>query len=169
MMVGAMYAESMMTILDNMSDGQIAVKMKYVEFLVFLCRITFEHYESTPHKQEAFYKKLDHMLPQFLGYVNLEPIFLFDEKFQSEIKHAVKLYMRKKKKFMQQQREADLAGVELDPKIVVEFKEYEKSIKKLGVNTDALDIGSPSRVAKDSGSSDEEGKTTNKERKTLVE
>ena len=81
MMIGAMYAESMMTILDNMSDAMICHKMKYVEFLVFLCRITFAHYEKTPHVNEAFYKKLDHMIPLFLGYLNVQPNFQFDEKF----------------------------------------------------------------------------------------
>ena len=43
-MVGAMYAESMMTIVDTLSDPRRCIKMGYVEFIVFLCRISHEHY-----------------------------------------------------------------------------------------------------------------------------
>ena len=46
-MVGAMYAESMMTIEDNMSDPVICNKMKYVEFLVFIARVSHEVYKNT--------------------------------------------------------------------------------------------------------------------------
>ena len=45
LMVGAMYAESMMTIIDNMSDNKISNKMSYVEWLVLLCRLSDAHYE----------------------------------------------------------------------------------------------------------------------------
>ena len=62
-----MYAESMMTIIDNMSDPRRCFKMCYVEFVVFLCRISYAHYENTPHKKELLYKKIDHLLPAFLG------------------------------------------------------------------------------------------------------
>ena len=81
LMVGAMYAESMMTIEDNMSDPTICQKMSYVEFLGFLCRVTHEHYETTEHKGELLYKKLDHMLPKYLNYVRIDPGFLFNDKF----------------------------------------------------------------------------------------
>ena len=79
-----MYAESMMTIIDNMRDPAINHQMKYVEFLVFLCRLTLEHYESTEHKNEAFYKKLDHLLPTFLAYASLKCNFKFKELFKEE-------------------------------------------------------------------------------------
>ena len=74
-----MYSESMMTVIDNMSDPTRCNQMKYVEFLVFLCRIAHEHYESTEHKHELLYLKLDHLLPSFLGTINLDCIFLFGE------------------------------------------------------------------------------------------
>ena len=70
-----MYAESMMTIVDTMSDPTRCNQMKFVEFIVFLCRVTHEHYESTPCRGELLYKKLDHMLPAFLDYVGLQPLF----------------------------------------------------------------------------------------------
>ena len=72
--------------------------MKYVEFLVFLCRITHEHYESTVHRGELLHVKLDHMLPHFLGYVGLDVIFQFGEKFEAEAKQEYKSYRRKQKK-----------------------------------------------------------------------
>ena len=52
MMLGAMYAESMMTIEDNMSDPTRDNQMSYVEFLVFLCRIAHGHYEVSEDKDE---------------------------------------------------------------------------------------------------------------------
>ena len=60
--------------------------MSYVEFLVFLCRITHEHYETTVHKEEKFYKQLDHMIPIFLDYARLKPDFQMNEMFATEIK-----------------------------------------------------------------------------------
>ena len=41
--------------------------MIFVEFLVFLCRISHQHYENTPHVKELLYKKLDHLLPLYLA------------------------------------------------------------------------------------------------------
>lgn len=43
-MVGAIYAESLMTIMDTIRDLTRPNQMKYVEFIVFLCRISHEHY-----------------------------------------------------------------------------------------------------------------------------
>ena len=100
MMIGAMYSEAMMTIMDNMSDPMICHKMKYVEFLVFLCRVTFEHYEKTEHNAEPFYNKLDHMMPKFLDHMRLEPVFTFGVLFAAELKQAVKQFIRAKKKYM---------------------------------------------------------------------
>lgn len=59
--------------------------MKFVEFIVFLCRIAYEHYSKTNHHEELLYLKLDHLMPAYLAYSNLQPQFLFGEKFKSEI------------------------------------------------------------------------------------
>lgn len=56
--------------------------MKFVEFLVFLCRVAFEHYRGTPYETEMMYLKLEKMIPVFLGPVNLSPLFLFYEEFE---------------------------------------------------------------------------------------
>jgi uncharacterized protein YggL (DUF469 family) len=44
MMVGPIYAESLCLIIDTVRDQTRPNQMKYVEFLVFLCRIAHEHY-----------------------------------------------------------------------------------------------------------------------------
>ena len=49
LLVGAIYAESMMTIIDTIRDPVRVNQMKYVEFLIFLCRITHEHYLGSPY------------------------------------------------------------------------------------------------------------------------
>lgn len=81
MMVGAIYAESMSTIIDTIKDQTRPNQMKFVEFLVFLCRIAQEHYSKTVYKEELMYLKLEHLMPFYLQPLNLSPSFLFGEKF----------------------------------------------------------------------------------------
>lgn len=69
--------------------------MKLVEFFVFLCRISFEHYRGTPYENEMMYLKLEKTVPMYLNYLQLTPIFLFNEEF--EYKPAVKKQKRGKK------------------------------------------------------------------------
>ena len=59
-------------------------QMKYVEFLVFLCRAAHEHYLKTPYSGEQLYLKLEKQMPAFLAYIDLTPEFLFGESFQGE-------------------------------------------------------------------------------------
>ena len=84
MYIGAIYAESMMTIQDTIRDLTRPNQMKYVEFLVFICRVSYEHYRNTPYHEEQLYLKLDKLMPSFLAYLALQPNFLFLEKFRSE-------------------------------------------------------------------------------------
>ena len=116
--------------------------MKYVEFLVFLCRITHEHYQSTEHKAESFYKQLDHLLPVFLDYARLKCDWNFEDLFATEIKEQYRNFMRRKRKFLKEEQKAKALGNELDPKIVLEFKEFEKNVKQMGINTDAIIVKS---------------------------
>ncbi len=60
--------------------------MKYVEFLVFICRITKEHYETTEHRDEKFYIKLDHLLAIMLDHSNIKIEFQFGDLFATEVK-----------------------------------------------------------------------------------
>ena len=58
--------------------------MKFVEFLVFICRVSYEYYRKTPYHTEHLFLKLDHLMPSFLAYMNLQPNFLFGDKFSAE-------------------------------------------------------------------------------------
>lgn len=95
-MVGAIYAESMMTMIDPIRDPTKTIQMKYVEFLVFICRISFEHYQGGPYEKELLYLKLDHLMPALLAYLNLQPQFLFSEKFKSEEEEEEKQAKRRR-------------------------------------------------------------------------
>jgi len=97
-MIGAIFAESMMTIIDPIKDPTVTNKMKYVEFLVFLCRITFEEYKDGPYDKELLYLKLDHLMPAYLAYSGLQPMFLFGEKFSQEEEEEKLRAKRKKQK-----------------------------------------------------------------------
>lgn len=56
--------------------------MSFCEFLVFLCRVTYEHYRGSHFENEMMYLKLEKMLPQYLMIVNATPLFLFNEEFE---------------------------------------------------------------------------------------
>ena len=56
--------------------------MKYTEFLVFICRIAYEHYRGTPYENEMLYLKMEKILPKYLAVFNLTCIFLFEEDFE---------------------------------------------------------------------------------------
>lgn len=58
-----------------MKDPTINNQMSYVEFIVFLCRISHGHYDGGPDQAELMYLKLDHLIPVFLGHIGLEPIW----------------------------------------------------------------------------------------------
>ena len=45
--VAPCYAESMMSRIDTMSDMSVLQQMKYIEFLVFICRVSHEVYLGT--------------------------------------------------------------------------------------------------------------------------
>ena len=60
-----------MTIIDPIRDMTRPNMMKYVEFLVLLCRVAHEHYEGGPYAKELLYLKLDHLMPAFLAYLHL--------------------------------------------------------------------------------------------------
>lgn len=81
-MVGIIFAESMQTILDTIIDQDRPNQMKYVEFLVFLARCSYQHYVNTPYENELMYLKLEKTLPVYLNVINLQPLFLFYEEFE---------------------------------------------------------------------------------------
>lgn len=70
--------------------------MRYAEFLVFLCRIAYEHYRNTPYHNELMYLKIDKMLPTFLFPNNLNQAFTFNDEFEYKpIKRARRVVKKK--------------------------------------------------------------------------
>ena len=133
MMVGALYAESMMTIIDTIRDQTKPNQMKYVEFLVFLCRITHEHYLGSPYEKELLYLKLDHLMPAFLAFVGAQPTFLFGEKFKVELQEEATKAKRRRKQLKKAIKRARDTGQPVDPKLVAEVKAYEENLSKTGM------------------------------------
>lgn len=86
--------------------------MKYVEFIVFLSRLAFQHYKDTPYHMELMYIKIDKMLPRFLAPLNLTPMFSFNDEF--EYKPAVKKKKPPKQKIIRVESDASSAVSESD-------------------------------------------------------
>jgi len=126
MMVGAIYAESMMTIVDTIRDQTRPNQMKYVEFLVFLCRVAHEHFKGGPYEKEESYLKLDHLMPVFLSFLNLQPIFLFGEKFTVDIEAEHARARRRKKKLRQMEKQHQLTGEPIDKELKEQVEAYEE-------------------------------------------
>lgn len=61
------YAESMMSKIDTMSDLSSLEQMKYVEFLVFISRVSFEIYKTHPKHYWGCHLKIDRVLDAILG------------------------------------------------------------------------------------------------------
>ena len=134
MQVGAIYVESMMTILDTISDRDRNNRMTYVEFLVFLCRISHEHYEGTPYKAELNYLKLDHLMPAFLSPFNLAPAFAFGEKFEVEAEIEMKKLVRRRRKLETRKQEAINLDVPIDQALQAEITKLEEIMHKTGMS-----------------------------------
>jgi hypothetical protein len=64
--------------------------MQYNEFLVFIARVTYEHYKKTNYHNELMYIKIEKMLPAWLAPVYAQPDFGFHVDFAYDIKMAKK-------------------------------------------------------------------------------
>ena len=62
--------------------------MQPFEWLVFMCRITFEHYKGTVYENELMYIKLEKFLPKWLFPINQTPIFVMGCEFEYDLKVA---------------------------------------------------------------------------------
>lgn len=78
------YAESMMSRIDTLSDTTTLLQMKFVEFLVFLCRAAHEVYIGTPEESQGLHLKLDAILKKVLASVGMVPTFSFKDLGDSE-------------------------------------------------------------------------------------
>ena len=87
MMIGIIFYESLITPPDTLNPKNKRMEeMRVDEFLVFICRITHEHYKQTPYKDEKLYIKLDKMLPIWLSPVYATPDFVLGCEFEYDIK-----------------------------------------------------------------------------------
>ena len=110
--------------------------MSYVEFLVFLCRITHFHYEESKHRKEPLYIKLDHLIHNFLATKDMIPSFTLGILFQTEAKEWQKKYKKKKRML----KCLKIKG-QNDEKLALEIKEIGISLNKTGIDIDQIDIG----------------------------
>ena len=78
------YAESMMSRIDTLSDTTSLLQMKFVEFLVLLCRASHEVYIGTAQESLELHVKLDAVLKKVLDTAGLVPIFTLKGEEGSE-------------------------------------------------------------------------------------
>ena len=72
-MLGIVFAESLMTVIDTMRNKERMYQLTLPEFVYFLCRLTDVHYTNTNYEREDFYIKLDNLLPVILDPFDLVP------------------------------------------------------------------------------------------------
>lgn len=105
--------------------------MKFVEFIVFICRLAHEHYKGSAYHKELLYLKLDHLMSAFLGYLNITPTFLFGEKFSVNTEEEMKKQERRKTSI----KIAKKRGETVDPKLLAEVKAYEDVNRATGMGS----------------------------------
>jgi hypothetical protein len=64
--------------------------MQYHEWVVFMCRITYEHYRKTVYHNELMHIKIEKMLPVWLAPVYETPVYFANVDFEYDIKKAKK-------------------------------------------------------------------------------
>ena len=76
-MLGVVFAESLMTVVDTVRNKDRMTYLSYPEFVYFFCRITDVHFTNTIYEEEEFYIKLDNLLPELLDPLDLKPVFRY--------------------------------------------------------------------------------------------
>jgi len=148
MMIGPIYAESLCLIIDTIRDQTRPNQMKYVEFLVFICRIAKEHYDGTPYENELEYLKVDHLMATFIKDAG-EPLFLFGEKFEHDKMLEKRRKRRNKRNILKAKRKAQQEGKEFNADQV-------KGLIQAPVETAGVGSENKSLIRKDDVSTDEE-------------
>ena len=69
-------------------------------------------------------------MPAFLAFMNLQPYFLFGEKFESEIIEAKRRAKRHRNQLRKAFLESKEKGKELDAKTIAQIKAYEASVQR---------------------------------------
>ena len=113
-MVGMIYVESMMTIVDTVRDQMRPNMMKFVEFIVFICRISAEHFKGTQHEQEPLSLKIDNLMPKYCAPFFLEPAFTNGLKFKGEIARMKERLKRRQRRLKRAYQTAKKTNKEVD-------------------------------------------------------
>lgn len=74
-MLGVIFAESLMTVVDPVTSKIKLTNLTFAEFVYFLCRCIDLHYTNSIYENEEFYIKLDNMLSVLLEPFDLAPQF----------------------------------------------------------------------------------------------
>jgi len=91
--------------------------MKFVEFMVFICRICHQHYEGTKYAEEQLHLKISKLMPALLSPLNLEPAYVFDEKFKIDADKDKKKMRRKMSKLHFQIQKSKMSGLEVNEEL----------------------------------------------------
>ena len=111
------------------------------EFLVFMCRITYEYYQKGNYNKESMHTKLEQLLPKWLEPVYAQPIFGFNEGFEYDKKMLKKAERARKRQLGITDSEGDDeeeedASSSSQEERVVEESEPEEKTKKQKENAD---------------------------------
>ena len=83
--VSPCYTESMMSKIDTLSDLSALQQMRYIEFLVFIARVSHEVYKGTKQEHKlALHQKIDACLGPLLGTADCNKMFSFKQDQESD-------------------------------------------------------------------------------------
>ena len=117
-----------------MRDPTRPNQMKFVEFIVFVCRICHEHYCKTDKKKELLFLKIDHLMPKLLEPNKLVPIFSFNERFVVDIQNEVRRLKKRRKKLKNSHANAMKSGLKIEPSLEREIIDIEAQLRKTGMS-----------------------------------
>ena len=80
-MLGVVFAESLMTVIDTVRNKDRMSQLSFPEFVYSLCRVTDVHFTNTMYEDEEFYVKFDNLLPELLDPIDLKPAFRYGVQF----------------------------------------------------------------------------------------
>ena len=91
------YIESLQQRIDTMKDIVLVRQMKYVEFLLFICRLAHEIYKGSREETEMpLYEKIENILDPLLSTVKLKKVFSYSAKLREEKQKQMELEEERK-------------------------------------------------------------------------
>lgn len=122
--------------------------MKFVEFMVFICRISHEHYSKTDYVEELLHLKVNYLMPLLVSPLNLLPLFVSDEKFLIDAEKEKKKLRRRMSKLNVHMTQMKKFGQEIEKEMT---DKYDALRDELGESVrDLSDISESSNGGRDS-------------------